>query len=210
MALLFASKALFPAKAEAFCHSKSCNFLKLSSIFRRKPFIAAISETDAFPFKGSYSAANFAMIAMAIVGFVILYLSIKKKGDDAFIPRKVLKDRNALVFYVSDHGEPLGENGIRTRGDEKVFEARSIPFIVWMSDSFRAANPHVYETIQANLNVPVSHNNLIYSILDCAGIQSDFITDGFSICSPNLLPHIDTFLPSGRGTASPPANDPLP
>ncbi len=104
-----------------------------------------------------------------------------------------LKDKNALLFFISDHGEPLGENGIRTRGDNNVPASRDIPFIVWMSDRFKAEHPVIVDTIAGNLSKAVSHDNLIYSILDCTGVKSTFIDQNYSICNPDLAPYPDPF-----------------
>ena len=51
-----------------------------------------------------------------------------------------LKDKNAIVFYTSDHGESPGENnGMRLHGTPRHIappEQFRVPFIVWMSDNY--------------------------------------------------------------------------
>jgi lipid A ethanolaminephosphotransferase len=52
---------------------------------------------------------------------------------------KQLQDTAALVIYVSDHGESLGEYGIYLHGIPYAIAPdvqKEIPFVVWMSDEF--------------------------------------------------------------------------
>jgi MFS family permease len=44
------------------------------------------------------SMGNNIMIALSVVGLIILIAMIRKKGDDAILPAKVLKDRNTLCL----------------------------------------------------------------------------------------------------------------
>lgn len=52
---------------------------------------------------------------------------------------KTLEDRDAVVIYMSDHGESLGESGLFLHGTPMNLAPREqvrIPFLVWMNDSF--------------------------------------------------------------------------
>jgi MFS family permease len=48
------------------------------------------------------SIPNYILIALAVVGLVALVVIVRKKGAAAIIPSTVLKDRNTLVFTVSN------------------------------------------------------------------------------------------------------------
>ncbi len=47
---------------------------------------------------------------------------------------KILKDQDALLVYVSDHGQYLGEDGVYGHGGDANHQAHNIPMFVWMSD----------------------------------------------------------------------------
>ena len=46
------------------------------------------------------SLGNNIMIALAVIGLIILIAMVKKKGDDAILPARVLKDRNTLCLTL--------------------------------------------------------------------------------------------------------------
>lgn len=105
-----------------------------------------------------------------------------------------LKDKNALMIYISDHGESLGENGVFLHGaavDTAPKEQRLVPMIAWMSDKFIENNPEKYKNIKnwAGLNArsktQIRHDFVFHSLLDCSGIKSDSngIDNKLSICS---------------------------
>jgi len=119
----------------------------------------------------------------------VLYLD---KFIDALATK--LNDKNAIVIYVSDHGESLGENGVFLHGapfNNAPKEQTNVPMIVWMSDKFVMENPEKHQNIQqwAHANrqyiEPLSHDHLFHSLLDCAGIQSasNGIDSALSVCA---------------------------
>ncbi|NLJ29609.1 phosphoethanolamine transferase [Desulforhabdus amnigena] len=90
---------------------------------------------------------------------------------------------NSIVFYLSDHGESLGEEGRFGHGQAGGFlEQKKIPFLVWPSNRYMIENAEKLESLKAHLNSPLTHDNLFHSILDCAGIHSSIIDPGLSIC----------------------------
>ncbi len=94
-----------------------------------------------------------------------------------------LKNKKAFVIYASDHGESLGENGCLTHGSEKyVKEQRQVPFIVWMSDSYKASNKKKWKLMQKKKKKYISHDYIFHTILDCLNIKSDAIDPKLSLC----------------------------
>jgi glucan phosphoethanolaminetransferase (alkaline phosphatase superfamily) len=92
-----------------------------------------------------------------------------------------LKDQNALMVYVSDHGESLGEQGVFLHGaniETAPKEQRRVPMIIWMSDSFIEGHPILYKNLKLHYNqhqqgkLAVRHDHLFYSLLGCSGIKS--------------------------------------
>lgn len=89
-----------------------------------------------------------------------------------------LKDKNAIVFYASDHGESISENMHfhGTPRDHAPMAQRTIPIMVWASDKFLSNkdNKASFEKLEQlqNAKKPVFHEKLFDSILGCAGFSS--------------------------------------
>lgn len=105
---------------------------------------------------------------------------------DHFIAEVIrrVQSRRALVFYVSDHGESLGEEGRWGHGQaEGIPEQRKVAMLVWASRDFQETHPARFHSIQAMREKPLSHDNLFHSLLDCAGIESVVVDRNLSICA---------------------------
>lgn len=88
-----------------------------------------------------------------------------------------LKDKNAIVFYTSDHGESLGENnGMQLHGTPRHIappEQFRVPFIVWMSDTYIKNNQSLFDNLKENSRTRTFfHHELFDSILGCSGVTS--------------------------------------
>ncbi|AAL02992.1 phosphoethanolamine transferase [Rickettsia conorii] len=94
----------------------------------------------------------------------------------------LLKDKNAFLLYVSDHGESLGENGYYGHGGPLLAEQITVPLIVWVSDDFQAKYPKSVSSIKNYANTEISHDYVFHSILNCLNIESDIIDKDLSIC----------------------------
>ncbi len=110
-------------------------------------------------------------------------------ATDTFVKNIVerLKDKNAVIYFSSDHGQLLGEGGLRlhAQGRLNIKELAVVPFAVWYSDK---AKKYVnLNTIMNNKNKITTHDIIFHSITSCAGIKSDIIDINFSICSDNLI-----------------------
>lgn len=99
---------------------------------------------------------------------------------DTFISRVIdqLRDKKALVFYASDHGESIGENS-HLHGTPREMappEQFRVPMIVWASDSFLTQPDHqrAFELLKAQQGkeTPHRHVELFDSILGCLGYRS--------------------------------------
>ncbi len=91
----------------------------------------------------------------------------------------LMKNQNAIVFYTSDHGESLGENGYYLHGAPLVNapkEQRNVPFIIWASPLFLSQKEEKdrFEHLKKiSQHKTISHDYLFHSILGCSGITSD-------------------------------------
>ncbi len=87
---------------------------------------------------------------------------------------KQLKEYNSSMFYVSDHGESLGENNLYMHGIPVSIapkEQLEIPFIVWLSDNSK----------ELKKNNVASQNNIFHSVLDFLAIESPIYDENMSI-----------------------------
>ena len=112
---------------------------------------------------------------------------------DSFLSTLIdeLSDKKAILVYVSDHGESLGENGNYFHGkplDIAPKEQFSVPLIVWFSQKYADTEEGKkrLELLKAlPVDTPLSHDNLFHSILGCAGVKSSDggIDQKLDICS---------------------------
>ncbi|CAM3494923.1 lipid A phosphoethanolamine transferase [Rouxiella silvae] len=89
-----------------------------------------------------------------------------------------VRNKNAIVFYASDHGESISQNMHfhGTPRDHAPIEQRSVPIMVWASDKFLAnsQNRQAFDQLQlmAKNKTPAYHEKLFDSILGCMGYTS--------------------------------------
>jgi len=99
---------------------------------------------------------------------------------DAFLKQVIdqVRDRKAIVFYASDHGESISDNihFHSTPRDRAPPEQRTIPIMVWASDAFLAEPAHraAFTQLQrmAAEKKPAFHGKLFDSVLGCIGFTS--------------------------------------
>lgn len=97
------------------------------------------------------------------------------------------QDATACVMYVSDHGEDIFDD------DRNLFLHASpipsihqvkVPFILWLSDQYKASNPDIYDALRANTDKPVSSNLAVFhTMLDIAGISTSYLNPSLSLAS---------------------------
>ncbi|WP_343553412.1 kdo(2)-lipid A phosphoethanolamine 7''-transferase [Pantoea sp.] len=89
-----------------------------------------------------------------------------------------LRDKKAIVFYASDHGESISEN-MHLHGTPREMappEQFRVPMMVWASDKYLAdpTNRSNFERLQAQQRVGKTHRHveLFDTILGCLGYTS--------------------------------------
>ncbi len=93
---------------------------------------------------------------------------------------------NTALFYMSDHGESLGENGIYLHGLPYSFapeEQRHIPFILWLSKGFSDSFGLDTECIKHQRTAVYSHVNLFHSVLGMLDINTNAYEADYDIFS---------------------------
>lgn len=91
-----------------------------------------------------------------------------------------LRTENAILIYQSDHGEALGEEGIWLHASETP-ETHRAACLVWMSPTYKERHREAYEAAQGNARKRFRTDYLFPSILDAAGIGSEYIDGSISI-----------------------------
>lgn len=94
-------------------------------------------------------------------------IELLKKQTDHF---------STAMFYMSDHGESLGESGFYLHGAPYRIapkEQIQIPMIFWLSDAFmQELNINSYCLVNKARNDKVSHDNLFHTLLGSMGVAT--------------------------------------
>ena len=97
---------------------------------------------------------------------------------------KRLEGTSAVLIYVSDHGESLGEYGVYLHGVPYAIAPdvqKNVPFIVWMSDEFirqRAVDPRHFESQLSH-----SQRDIFHSVMGAFSMRSDVYVAEYDIFS---------------------------
>lgn len=104
------------------------------------------------------------------------------------------KHRNAVVVYLSDHGEESydyrdSEGRVAGEMGPNLLKYQyEIPFFIWCSEKYKAANPKIMEQISKALDYPFSSDNLPHLLFNLGHIQSPYYRPERSIVSKNYHP----------------------
>ena len=107
------------------------------------------------------------------------------------------KNKNAFIFYISDHGDSFGEMNPKTgkrayfhgllMPDKAPDEQMNVPLIIWGSDKFISANQKLFNHMKALAKsrdvLELTHDTIFHSFLDCLDISSPMIDKEMSLCS---------------------------
>lgn len=97
-----------------------------------------------------------------------------------------IRHRKALLIYLSDHGESLGEDGHYWHGADLPQEMRPACF-VWYSNRYAEAYPEKIAALKANSTNNYGDEMLFHSLLGGAGIRSGVLLDSLNIFSNHSL-----------------------
>lgn len=109
--------------------------------------------------------------------------------EDYFLFRVIgvlreLKDTAALLIYVSDHGESLGEYGMYLHGIPYALAPdvqKDIPFIIWMSDEFIRRKAVQISRLEAQRMH--SQRDVFHSVMGAFSMHSDAYLGAYDIFS---------------------------
>lgn len=87
---------------------------------------------------------------------------------------RALEDTPAMMIYMSDHGESLGEEGLYLHGMPYTFAPdyqKDIPFIIWTSKEFDQLKNIDLKSIKQKDQY--SHANVFHTVIGAFGLSSD-------------------------------------
>ena len=90
----------------------------------------------------------------------------------------------AFLFFVSDHGESLGENGIYLHGMPYFLAPKAqihVPMLVWMSDLYQESFAVDYAALERATNAELSHDNLSHSLLGLFDVRTEVLQEELDI-----------------------------
>ncbi|MBV6537141.1 phosphoethanolamine--lipid A transferase, partial [Ursidibacter maritimus] len=102
--------------------------------------------------------------------------------QDQFIDKVIQRLENkdnweSAVFYVSDHGESLGESGIYLHGAPYSIAPdyqTKVPMIMWFSKAFLKNEPFDFECLRENSQKQnYSHDNLFHTMFSLMDMDTD-------------------------------------
>lgn len=89
---------------------------------------------------------------------------------------KRFSQSDSIVIYLSDHGEEVTEleEDFIGHSDDRVSRFMvEIPMMIYVSDLFKQKHPKLYKQIKHSLSRPYMSDDLIHTILDIAGIETE-------------------------------------
>ena len=92
-----------------------------------------------------------------------------------------LRDRNAILVYLADHSENMGEDGHYAHGDGDWPAQHNPGCFVWYSDKYQASFPDKIEALKRNKDKNYNTSFLFHSILDASDIKSSYINQAENI-----------------------------
>ncbi|GAA9989020.1 hypothetical protein VN1001_14210 [Helicobacter pylori] len=97
----------------------------------------------------------------------------------------LFKDKDAIVFYLSDHAQDMFESG-STYGHRCSKAGLEIPFMIYVSDTFKEKHPEKVKLIKSALNKPFMSDDLIHSLLPLVGIHTKDEIESKNLFSPKF------------------------
>lgn len=95
--------------------------------------------------------------------FLSKVIGLLKQNDDRF---------ETALFYVSDHGESLGENNVYLHGLPKAIAPDTqlhVPAVMWFGSRFHAVTP---AALKQKTGMRFTHNNVFHTVLGFFEIES--------------------------------------
>jgi len=95
---------------------------------------------------------------------------------------EMLKDNNAVLIYISDHGEILGEDNLWLHAANHEV-AKYPACLIWMSEKYIHENQDKLTALIANKDKKWKTDFVFHSVLSAAGIPSAIIQSNLDVFS---------------------------
>jgi len=106
----------------------------------------------------------------------------------------IFKDQNAVVVYISDHGEEaydyrdsFGRKGCPENLEMNVKYLNEVPMFVWMSDIWKWRHPDVVGRLTEAVNKPLLADNVCQMIMSLGGIKSEYYIETRDVLNKNYI-----------------------
>lgn len=84
-----------------------------------------------------------------------------------------LKEKDAILFFISDHGESFGEEGRYCHsGPLSADEQVHVCCFIWYSNLYERRRPNIVEALKQNATRKVNHSFIYHTIISASGIHS--------------------------------------
>jgi lipid A ethanolaminephosphotransferase len=95
----------------------------------------------------------------------------------------------SALFFVSDHGESLGENGLYLHGAPYFiapeYQTR-VPMLTWIPQSYADAFHIQRDCVAKEASAEISHDNMFSTVLRLAGVDTSVIDPKLDLIGPCL------------------------
>ena len=104
------------------------------------------------------------------------------------------KDDEAIVFYFSDHADEVYDKDDFAGHNQPNRYSLEIPFMLYLSDKFKAAHPDIVAKVQAAQHKPFMTDNFIHALFDLLDIECveldktlSLFSDEFNATRPRIV-----------------------
>lgn len=91
---------------------------------------------------------------------------------------------DAVLLYVSDHGESLGENGLYLHGHPYMIAPdvqKDVPLLLWLSSGAKHRLQLDESCLRAQVTQEFSHDHVSHTLLGLAGVQTSVYRPGLDM-----------------------------
>ncbi|GLH60040.1 hypothetical protein NHP214377_13120 [Helicobacter ailurogastricus] len=101
---------------------------------------------------------------------------------------KLFKDKDTIIFYLSDHAQDIFQSG-NTYGHKCSQYGVEIPFMVYVTDTFKQKHPEKVKLIAKAVHKPFMSDDLIHTLLPIVGIHTKDNLESKDLFSPKFDTH---------------------
>ncbi len=98
---------------------------------------------------------------------------------------KLFQDKDAIIVYLSDHAQDIFESS-NTYGHKCSNFGVEIPFVIYVTDTFKQKHPDKVKAIAEAINKPFMSDDLIHSLLPIVGIHTKDNLESKNLFSPQF------------------------